>query len=79
MGIFDEIFATPVPPQSVIPQPRGIPRRKDQAIQRSRLRDCYQMQFVGLPEKQRGGAEDRCGEDKTDLGEVVSKGNEFDD
>ena len=37
------------------------------------------MKFVGLPKKQRGGAEDGCGEDETDWREVVGEGNEFDD
>ena len=37
------------------------------------------MKFVGLPEKQRGRVEDGCREDKTDLGEVMGKRNEFDD
>ena len=37
------------------------------------------MKFVRLPEKQRGSAEDGCGEDETDWGEVMGEGNEFDD
>ena len=37
------------------------------------------MEFVGLPEKQGGGAENRCREDETDWREVVGEGNKFDD
>ena len=37
------------------------------------------MKFIGLPEKQCGGVENRRGEDETDWGEVVGQGNQLDD
>ena len=37
------------------------------------------MEFVGLPEKQRGRAEDGGGEDETNLREIIGERNEFDD